>query len=64
MKFAPKVLEKLNILDTMKEDHYGEFCQYLWNFEEPLERPVIFAWLPLYVQGKYHKQSFHFGLYL
>ena len=53
MKFAPKVLEKLNILDTMKEDHYGEFCQYLWNFEEPLEepleRPVIFAWLPLYV---------------
>ena len=49
MKFAPKVLEKLNILDTMKEDHYGEFCQYLWNFEEPLEKPVIFAWLPLYV---------------
>ena len=33
----------------MKEDHDEEFRQYLWNFEEPLERPVILTWLPLYV---------------
>ena len=35
-----------------------EICQEQWNCEEHLKWPDFFAWLPYYVSGKYHEQSF------